>query len=228
MKRIVFLAALLLMAVSAQAQIVSSSSRRIVDRPVGNRYIKAGAAFQHASFKYNWGGTSPNLSLGYNVLFGVQNPIDGNGLFWGLEAGVGTRGCNDGNASVLHHGIKVSPNIGYKFELDSDLAVDLRLGAFVSFDFAGGAERLLITEGHEWLFDYDLYNINANLFDLGVIPGITLWYQRFGLDFSYQQGFINLLEKSKRIEYDTNGYTFPYIAEGGPASSFNLSLLYRF
>jgi len=211
MKRILVLTAALLLTFVAQAQIVSSSSRRIVVRQMDSfKYIKAGVAFQSADLPdYYYG---PNLSMGFNLEFGMQKPIGGKGFFWGMEVGLGSRGLNyDGQPELWDICLKASPlRFGYELDLSDGLAIDFYVGAFASIDLYGKGQFYYHGRTEKIsLPDYKKYDLDFRSFDLGFDPGVTFWYRRVGLGVSYQLGLINFFE-------------------GGKSSNVNVSLFLRF
>ena len=151
-----------------------------------------------------------NLSIGstvgYNALYGFQySLIENLGLYLGAEIGVGTRGfkttmSESGSAgsmivsySLLNHNAKITPvQIGYKHYFTRLFAVDVHIGGFVSYDFAGKGKFGGLDNGNVYEQSVDIKDIDGfQRFDAGINPGITLWVGPVGLDFTYQRGFVN-------------------------------------
>lgn len=112
--------------------------------------------------------------------------------------------------------------IGYKYQFLKNMAIDAHASAFVSFDIAG----------QQKIYNYD-YQLSSNVprekestnkiklsdmdgyhrFDAGLNIGIGYWFGHFNIDFSWQRGFINMVD-SDDITYN--------------AQSFKLKLGYAF
>ena len=166
-----------------------------------------------------------NLSIGFNKSFG-HSP-----LYWGMELGAGMRGykteaTKKGNASVQSAGNwklsstttdEVSLNafnahftpimIGYKFVLNDNFALDIHIGGYGSYDFAGDLKsehhsRIYTTSQHGGsnqskdesnsakISDID----NYNNYDFGVVAGAGIWFGHFNLDIIWQRGFISIYD----------------------------------
>lgn len=172
-------------------------------------------------FKRALGG---NLNIGFYKSFGTS-PI-----YWGMELGVAIRGYkgeaawNYGALSSVSGGYdshtraqriilnafsaQFSPiNIGYKLLLNENMAVDVHVGGFASYDFAGKfkseyEDRAYSTskygnsikdtkvDSSTDISDLDGYRN----YDFGAIGGVGFWYGHFNIDVSYQRGFISVFE----------------------------------
>lgn len=120
--------------------------------------------------------------VAFNKSFG-QSP-----LYWGMELGIGTRGCGwdvdeeyeewygeDLDDGMTTYNVKWSPfTIGYKYAVTEDFKLDPHVGAYALYDFASSN-------------DYEF----ENMYDVGLQAGVGIWYKRVNLDFMYQFGFIN-------------------------------------
>lgn len=147
-------------------------------------------------------------------------------MYWGMELGISTRGYGTkaewykGTVSshfgdFIGHRIKQEETltaynvnftpimVGYKYNLLSAMTLDVHLGGFVSYDFAGEYE----------VYNYD-YQISSNkprvqestnkvdigdldkysCFDAGINLGIGFWYGHFNIDFTWQRGFVNMYD----------------------------------
>lgn len=170
--------------------------------------------------------TSFDVSFGFNKSFGHR------AIYWGMELGVATRGYkanaewssghvseNFGdyightikqNQSLTSYNVNLTPFIiGYKYVFLNRMAVDIHVGGFVSYDFAGKLK----------VYDYDWKtssgrprtsekttstNIgdlsNYNNFDAGLNLGIGYWYGHFNIDFSWQRGFVDLFDSNTSMQ----------------------------
>lgn len=173
------------------------------------------------SFKSN---PSYDFSIGFNKSFG-SHP-----LYWGMELGFGTRGYKStssweysGTNTVGHgtdyhgkwntdklicHTVKLSPfTIGYKYTFCKNMAADIHLGAYASYDIAGK----LKTEARDKIVSTSIYgNRNKDVttsnstkigdidgmknYDAGINLGIGYWFGRFNVDFTWQRGFIAIYD----------------------------------
>lgn len=207
MKKILTLAAALVMGLGMQAQIVTSTSRSIVKtetvKPASEKIwmIRAGVNFMKVV-----GDDAEGLNgkVGYDVSFEFNKPISAlNGLYWGMEFGLGSRGCSfdtdyEDDLELIAHNIRYSPFIiGYKYNLTSDFKLDAHLGAFVSVDYTGkmsaGDEDLKMGD---WKDEAD---IDWQRVDAGIRLGAGVWYKNFNLDFTWHRGFIKPFTEA---EYD--------------------------
>ena len=115
--------------------------------------------------------------------------------------------------------------IGYKFILNDNLALDLHVGGFGSYDFAGELKseyhsRINTTSQHGGsnqskdesnstkIGDIDKYQN----YDFGVVAGGGIWYGHFNVDIIWQRGFISIYDSNSDM-FSNNvqlrlGYTF--------------------
>ena len=196
MKKLFVLAATLLVAVTASAQIVSSSSRSILidDTPVKKSfysYFKAGVAIN----SFNVSGAAKGAitsNIGYGWSYGFQSFFGPKGLYWGMEFGMGTRGGNikTSDYNLLTHNFKVVPfQLGFNFEIVDRLALDIHVGVPLSLDYAGSYK----SQGGSYSIANDK---SLKRFDVAVAPGIALWYDSFGIDFIYQFGLVSMASET--------------------------------
>jgi hypothetical protein len=175
------------------------------------------------SFGRSMGGT---LSIGFNKSFG-SSP-----LYWGMELGVGMRGFKteatwgkSGTSTIAGQSIydshtksetvtlnaynaQLSPfTIGYKYLFNDKMALDVHVGGFGSYDFAG----TLKTETTDHIISNSSYGNRNDLkensssvdigdiknytnYDFGVIAGVGFWYGHFNIDLTWQRGFISIFD----------------------------------
>lgn len=205
MKKILISAAALLVAVVAQAQIVSSSSRSTISTPVernGFSYIKGGVSLNNLV-----GDDADDFDFdnktGVDIVLGSVSPLTAvDGLYVGYEVGVGTRGAkasrNGGKLEIAHTNVKLVPQAGFMLDLDGGLAIDVHVGVGLTYDFMG---HFKVSYGGESetvkIKDYeDDLGFECNRFDVGIHPGVTVWYNNFGLDFTFQRGFLSAVKEN--------------------------------
>lgn len=186
-------------------------------------------AQEDAWVKNKWSGSfgrafGGNLSIGFNKSLG-STPI-----YWGMDLGVAMRGYKTdaswsyGASSSISGGYdshtksekttltaysaQLSPiNIGYKYKINDNMAVDIHVGGFASYDFAGS----LKSESYDHIYLTGKYGTNDKTtensnstkigdinsyrkYDFGVIGGVGFWYGHFNVDFSYQRGFVSIYD----------------------------------
>lgn len=164
------------------------------------------------------GEASVGSKVGMDLTVGFMKNIGKSGLYWGMDLGIGTRGATckengyetdyeyiDGDrvesrtnytntGSVMTWNFKYSPfTIGYKYSVTDDLKLDGHLGAYISYDFAGGTnykwdtdddkEKLSFSEMKDEEWDYQPL-------DAGLQIGIGAWWKKFNFDITYQRGFV--------------------------------------
>lgn len=207
MRKLLSLVVVALMCATAQAQIVESSSvsfKRTKKEPSTTTwFLRAGlnmANFAGDGVSEDW-----NRKAAYQAVVGFQKPMTSFGLYWGMDFGLGSRGYKysdgDDEGKFLAHNVQVSPfNIGWKYNVVGDLAVDLHLGAFAACDYVGKMTESYQGQEESW----DLGDIvDYQRFDAGLNAGFGVWYGPFNLDFTFQRGFI---EAVKNAEAYTNNF----------------------
>ena len=181
----------------------------------------------NGDFSRQFGG---NIMIGFNKSFG-QSPV-----YWGMELGVGMRGyktkadkSNSGSVASAgnYHSYsrttdsnelnafnaQFSPiNIGYKYQFNDMIAVDVHVGGFASFDFAGklkSEHTYNMTSSSQYgsstqskddsnstnIGDIDGYRRH----DFGVIAGAGVWVGHFNLDFTWQRGFVSIYKGDNKL-----------------------------
>lgn len=192
-KSIILIAAAAFMAVSANAQIVTS--RTMVKNHNTMWYVRAGMSINNLAGVPDETGLSLGSKVGMDVDFGFHRNIGKSGAYWGMELGVGTRGASFDvedygdkfSTDLSAWNIKYSPfTFGYKYSVTDDLKIDGHLGAFLSYDFSKKFED---ADGDDMLDYIDYQDLDA-----GIQVGIGAWYKKFNIDLTYQRGFVNAAE----------------------------------
>lgn len=187
-------------------------------------YVKAGMALNKIHFydaNYSRLGDYRRFKTGEALDLGYSRYIKDTKFYWAAELGLTTRGCyydlgeiylsdmEDTKISgcyryVIHHGIKVAPVIfGYRFLLPHDFAIDLRLGGYFAYYYAGkmAGTPYDLTEDQTYCCytwnaksgddNYDPYFKMQRRYNAGIETGIAFWYKRFCFDFTYNVGFVS-------------------------------------
>lgn len=122
-----------------------------------------------------------------------------------MEFGLGTRGAKNERSSETYslkksfvaHDIKLTPLMfGYKYAFSDMVSLDVHLGAFGGFAYAGkGKEDQKWSSTSEEEKDSNEYGIDHALdtrFDAGIQAGVGVWLSRFNVDLTYQRGFMSI------------------------------------
>ena len=177
-------------------------------------------------------------TLGASLSFGFNKPFGQSSFYWGMELGAGMRGYKteakkNGSSSVKSAGNwsmtstatdKTKLNafnaqftpimIGYKFLFNDNIALDIHVGGYASYDFAGeikseysssyqttsqhgGSSNSKKDNNSTKISDIDKYNNH----DFGVVAGAGFWFGHFNIDITWQRGFISI--------YDSGSDLFP-------------------
>ena len=133
--------------------------------------------------------------LGYNWVLGFEKPLGP--LFWGMEFGLGSRGykisVDKYEQKLFAHNTIFSPfNVGYKYPVSDNLAVEGHLGAFIRVDYFGKVHEEDGRDEEDWT----IYDTEGDYMfpDAGMQFGFGLWFNNIGVDLCWQKGFINLFE----------------------------------
>lgn len=146
--------------------------------------------------------------LGYDFTFGFQKATRLNGLYWGMEYGVGSRGFSEeweeedwkGEYNMICHNIHLSPiTLGYQYAISENLKVDVHFGLYVSMDYLHKeslkeSEKNKYGDWVEYDDDSESWGITGDdIWDGGIKLGIGAWYKRYNLDLTWQRGFSDYL-----------------------------------
>lgn len=179
-------------------------------------YVKAGLALNKIHFYDGFLNPGFRFKTGEVLDLGYSRYIKNSKFYWAAELGLTTRSVRteiyivDMDDMVftcpfiVHHGIKASPVIfGYRFILPRDFAIDLRLGGYFAYYYAG---KML--GGYDYTeengFNYYTWNASTDdeehyspyfkmqrRYNAGFETGIAFWYKRFCFDFTYNTGFVS-------------------------------------
>lgn len=184
-------------AAQAQSTIVSSRTVDITKGASTTQWIlRAGLNMADLAGK---DADDAGTKAAYDVALSFQKPLSDFGMFWGMEFGLGSRGYSydedDYEESLLSHNVRFSPfTFGYAYNFTDQIKADVRLGGYASFDYTGKFKEKEYDDEEDWnISDCDGYQ----RFDAGINLGIGVWYNKFNLDFSYQRGFIGVVEDTK-------------------------------
>lgn len=210
MKKILFLAAFALVGMSANAQLVTTTSRSIkVEKTPSNTIwlIRGGLTFAGVSGSDLTGSKS---RTGFNVGVEFQKPIS-DGFYWGAGLGLKSKGCksNDDDSKVSLTALEIPINVGYKVDLAQDFKLDIHAGGFANLDLFGNAEYTDYTynpySGSYGGYSIKTYDISLGDFDDafggysrfggGLAAGVGLWYQQFNINLNFQWGLFEQFDK---------------------------------
>ncbi len=193
MKKLFSVLAALCFAFVAQAQIVSSNSIIVNNEkaPSNTRWIlRAGMNFMKLGGD-GLEGLDVKSNVGYNVTAEFQKPFITDGLYWGMNFGLSSRGAKvqeeDVTMKLVGHNVQFSPfNVGWRINVADNIAIDPHIGVYGSYDYVLNSDMDEINPDNDW--------------DIGMNVGVGVWYKKFSLDLNYQHGF-----KSMYDDYD-EGY----------------------
>lgn len=193
MKKLLSIAAVLLICMGSQAQIVSSRSSlvRTEKQPSKTQwFVRAGMNIMDMTGDDVTEYVKSNI--GYNAVFGFARSMGTAGAYWGMDFGLTSRGFKieyDGeSAKGIAHAVQVSPfTFGWRINVADQIAIDPHIGAFVSCDYTSK-----LSEDNGDKYDWDEAFEDYDCFDAGLNVGLSIWYNRFNIDFSYQSGFIEV------------------------------------
>lgn len=220
MKKFLLLAMTALMALTASSQELPAHDGIVwygrvglsINNATGGKFVKETNDYysdHHIGLKESMG-----CRMGMSVDFGFQQPM-WNGLYFGMELGLGTRGFSSktqGNQEnwikerMTTWNVKCAPIIiGYKFPVTSDIKIDAHVGGFASCDWAGQHMSFVDSYGEKDKSD-GLGDYGYNAGDAGIQAGVGIWWKRFNLDVTYQRGFIPMLEITQYYDSSSAEY----------------------
>lgn len=197
------------MGLSAQAQLMRSTTFYEKERVPATWYLRAGMSVNNVAeantFSEETDG-SIGSKIGYDVAIGFQKPFQDGGFYWGMEFGLGTGGAKNEmetessyvyKQSYVAHNIKLTPLLfGYKYAFSDVMSLDVHLGAFGGFAYAGKGnvdEKWSSTSGEEENSnEHGIGHALDTRFDAGIQAGVGVWLSRFNVDLTYQRGFMSI------------------------------------
>lgn len=204
MKKFLFAVAAIFVCSTISAQVVTSTSFK---KAKANTlwYVKAGMNIANMSGD----GESADAIMGYNVGIAFDRSIGTSGMFWGMGLQLATKGWKYGEedyeTKLNAHKLEIPLNLGYKYQVNDDLAIDARVGGFANFDVFG---KLKYKEDGEEesvnIGDLDEYD----RFSAGIQFGVGIWYQKLNLNITYQNGLVKANEMKERNWMISLGYAF--------------------
>ena len=147
-------------------------------------------------------------ALGGTMSFGLYCPLAPSQFYYGINVSTGMRGfrtstkwkddisnMNSQTTRLTAFNAQISPtNVGYIAKISDNAALDFHVGTFFSCDFAGS----VITEVDYSNNTKNRTSIDINddedyeKYDIGVIGGIGLWINHWGIELNYQRGIATM------------------------------------
>lgn len=202
MKKVLFIALVALMGLSASAQVRTSRTLMKRTNPAV-WYVRTGMALWTPNGMDQYDkeqGWSASGKVGFDLDFGFNKPIGRKGVYWGMDLGLMTRGTNASytfkyvdskeiyKGSVSGWAVKLTPfSMGYKYALAEDVKIDLHAGLFAMVQVSQKKEP-----DSSYFDDLEFQDDNAGL-DGGLQIGAGVWYKKFNVDLSYQAGFVPVI-----------------------------------
>lgn len=193
---------------SLNAQVVKSSSRKIVVQHVNASkdniwYLKGGLSLMSLIDDY-----SDGAKLGYKFDWGFKKTIkrlktnDSFNPYWGTDFSLGSMYGNKHDNSYFYyrentehfaHCLQLSLNLGFDFSFSDKVKLDVHAGNFLSLALFGDGDVL---------FDFD------SGIGLGFNLGIGLWINSFNFEVGYQQSTADLGIEGSNIIFKV-GFAIP-------------------
>jgi len=175
--------------------------------------------------------TGYDFSFGFNKSFGEQP------LYWGMDLALGMRGYHsfadkqttlsisssfgwsrsvnnqEQEQSLKTYNIQFSPvTIGYKYLFMNNMAADIHLGGYISYDFAGdntfsNTDITYYNTSHGDNVVDNSTNTSTPIgdidslhrLDVGLNLGIGYWFGHFNIDLTWQRGFISFWDNGDDV-----------------------------
>lgn len=204
MKKFMLLVVMAFVCSAMNAQLVTSTSFK-KGKAATTWYVKAGTTLANMDVE----GESFDALFGYNVGIAFDRSIGSGGMFWGSGLQLATKGFKfayGGDEIKLNlHKLELPLNLGYKFGVSDDLAIDARVGGFVNFDLFG-----------KETYEEDGYKESVNLSDFedwdrlsaGLQFGVGVWYQKLNFNITYQAGLLEANDAKEKNWMISVGYAF--------------------
>lgn len=220
MKKILFTVILSFMCVTMNAQLVTSTTRKInrINTPSNILWIARGGL----NFAGYSGDDADGLDkiTGYYVGMEFQKPITSvDGLYWGAGLGLKTKGYkfeekDDGDKyteKMNLNALEIPVNIGYNYAFNSDVKAGIHAGVFANYDLWG---KCKVEDSYFYDYNYEVklkdFEDYSN-FGLGLSFGVGVWYRQFNIDATFQFGLLEQFDEVKAKESNillTVGYAF--------------------
>lgn len=180
MKRIILFATIVMLTISASAQVKYSRTydkeEKIVEKKSTLKFdnlswiLRGGINFGVLCDVPESVEDEYSANTGYDLSFGFNQYFKRSTAYWGMDLGFASRGYSrSGYSSYNSYCIKFVPlTIGNKFKVNNNIKIDPHLGIFLSYDFNDEM---------------------PNQFDIGMQFGVGAWYKKFNIDLAWQQGF---------------------------------------
>lgn len=202
MKKATLIVILALASIGAQAQLVTTTSRSIkVENTPSNMIWLVRAGLTFASYNED----EVKSRTGFNVGVEFQKPFN-RGFYWGAGLGLKSKGYKEKlfDSTLTLTALEIPLNIGYKFDLSSDVKLDLHAGAFANVDLFG---KLKSSYGEVSIGDFEKYSRLGG----GLSAGAGIWYQQFNFNLTIQWGLLEQWDLSSAKESNillSLGYAF--------------------
>ena len=225
-KKLISIAMLAAIGISAQAQIVSSRSDQVIvtqqirekkpKKPKKPRTFNWNLRLGY-SFDSMTGGDDLSGVSGFDASFGISKPFGSNGLFWGVEAGAMTYGaCMDDYDPTRCIGICVTPRIGLKFPIGKEVSFNIYGGPYIGYRFGERDHNNIYFSDEDYIdskgysqFRYEFRDQVLEIedgVDAGINIGAELFVSKnFFFDIHIKKGLISSGKSGVRREYGDSG-----------------------
>lgn len=214
MKKLFLIAAMAVFAVTANAQIVSSSS--VHSESNNYWFVRAGLGFNGVT-KID----DTKAKIGYEFEVGHAWMLGGQGAHIDAALGIASRGYKveyneEGgkySGKLTAHNLYLAPTFGWKIPVADKISIDPHAGLYFGYDLGGKEKVEEEYEGTKTSGDANLGDIDGyKKFDAGLKLGAGVWIGKFNVDLAYKFGFTKM-----------------YDGDDSPKShSFDISVAYAF
>lgn len=108
--------------------------------------------------------------------------------------------------------LQVPIHVGYRLHAAEDMAVLFHLGPFVSYGVGGKITEEVILNGEKTKTKADAFGKNGPLkrWDVGLGVGVGFAFQRYGVNFGYDLGFVDAYKGDGSIKNNTAHVSLSY------------------
>ncbi len=177
-------------------------------------YVKAGMNLS----KFTGDNVEADNLVGYNIGIAFDRAIGGSGMFWGMGLQLARKGYKASyeeenyseEVKLKANKLEIPINIGYKYNINDDIAIDARIGGFINYDVWGKAKYEETEYGDSYEESINIGDIEGyDRFGAGIQFGIGVWYQKINFNITYQKGLVDQLEGAKESNWMLSlGYAF--------------------
>lgn len=212
MKKFFLFAAMAIFAVTANAQIVSSSS--VHSESNNYWFVRAGIGINGASNIED-----SKSKVGYTAEVGHAWMLGTQGAHVDLSLGIASRGVkseyNDEDIKATEklnaNNLFLAPAFGWKIPVGSNINIDPHAGFYLGYDLGGKLKSEETYDGETEKSEVKIGDLDGyKKFDAGMRVGAGIWISNFNIDFAYKFGFTKLTDGDKAPKTHSFDITVAY------------------